>query len=146
MTMPYTLEIISLECLKNQELDGDEIVIKFNDKVMFHWEDTGYRWAVDLKLEDWTNFYNFRTNKMRTTAGEIDVPAYADFGFAISGLTGKNVVVLWESDEGNLFRGDDDKLGQLVVDESSIADVAQVHEFTDDGAHYRMVYAVTPDA
>jgi hypothetical protein len=140
--MPYTLEIIALECLKNQELDGDEIVIKFNDKVMFHWEDTGYRWAAELKLEDWTNFYNFRTNRMATMNGEIEVEAYKDFGFVLSGLTGNSVIGLWESDEGNFFRGEDDDLGQLTVNEASALNEVQTHDFTGEGAHYRLSYAV----
>ena len=140
--MPYTLEIIALECIKNQEVDGDEIVIKLNDQVMFHWEDTGYRWAAELKLDDWTNFYDFRMNKMRTKAGDVSVPAYADYGFALPDLQGETVVELWESDEGNLFRRGDDKLGRLVVSEASASDTWQTHEFTDEGAHYVMTYGV----
>ncbi len=140
--MAYALEIIALQCLKNQELDGDEIVIKFNEKVMFHWEDTGYRWAAELKLEDWTDYYNFRTNKMRTMEGEIEVEAYKDYGFVLTDLTDPVSIELWESDEGNVFRGEDDKLGTLTVDENSAADVAQTYDFTGDGAHYRLTYAV----
>ncbi len=144
--MAYALEIVALECLKNQEVDGDEIVIKLNDKVMFHWEDTGYRWASELKLEDWTNFYNFRTNKMRTQAGEVDVPAYADYGFVLRGLEGTTQISLWESDEGNVFRGEDDQLGVLSVDESQAAEEYQTHDFTGEGAHYRLTYVVVAEA
>ena len=140
--MPYALEILALECLKNQELDGNEIVIKFNDKTMFHWEDTGYRWAAELKLEDWTNYYDFRNNRMRTMAGDVEVDAYKDFGFLLRGLTGQHKIELWESDEGNVFRGEDDHLGSLVVDESSAANVAQTHDFTGEKTHYRLTYAV----
>lgn len=140
--MAYAMEIIALECLKNQELDGDEIVLKLNGKVVFHWEDTDYRWAAELKLEDWTNFYNFRTNQMRTKAGVISVPAYADYGFVLRGLTEPTVIDLIESDEGNLFRGEDDELGRLVVDETNAAAEAQTHDFTGEGAHYRLTYAV----
>lgn len=140
--MAYALEIIALECIKNQELDGDEIIIKFNDKVMFHWEDTGYRWAAELKLEDWTNFYNFRTNKMNTMAGEIEVDAYKDYGFVLQGIEGQTIIGLWESDEGNLFRGEDDDLGQLHIDESMSSNQAQTYDFTGEGAHYRMTFAV----
>ncbi|MEO0561183.1 MAG: hypothetical protein AAF125_03665 [Chloroflexota bacterium] len=144
--MSYTLEIIALECLKNQELDGDEIVIKFNDQVMFHWEDTGYRWAAELKLDDWTNFYNFNTNKLRTMNGEVFVEAYADHGFLLEGLEGENVIGLWESDEGNLFRGQDDDLGQLVINEASASNEMQTHDYTGEGAHYRLTYAVVAEA
>jgi len=140
--MTYALEIVALECFKNQEVDGDEIVIKLNDKVLFHWEDTGYRWAAELKLEDWTNFYNFRTNKMRTQAGEISVPAYEDYGFVLRGLKGQTQITLWESDEGNIFRGDDDELGTLLVSEASAANEYQTHDFTGEGTHYRLTYAV----
>ncbi|MEM6281518.1 MAG: hypothetical protein AAF787_04935 [Chloroflexota bacterium] len=140
--MPYALEIMALECLKNQELDGDEIVIKLNDKIMFHWEDTGYRWAAELKLEDWTNYYNFRENKLRTMNGDVQPEAYKDFGFVLANLTGPTVIELIESDERNLFRGGDDELGRLTVDESSAANTAQQYDFTDEGAHYRLTYAV----
>ncbi|MEL6149415.1 MAG: hypothetical protein AAFV33_09305 [Chloroflexota bacterium] len=140
--MPYALEIMALECLKNQELDGDEIVIRLNDKIMFHWEDTGYRWAAELKLEDWTNYYNFRENKLRTMNGDVQPDAYKDFGFVLANLTGPTVIELIESDEGNLFRGEDDELGRLTVDESSAANTAQQYDFTGEGAHYRLTYAV----
>jgi hypothetical protein len=142
--MAYMLEIVALECLKNQELDGDEIVIKLNDKVMFHWEDTGYRWAAELKLPDWTNYYDFRTNKMRTSEGEKTAEAYKDFGFLLQNLTGDTVIGLWESDEGNLFRSGDDDLGHLVLNESHIADYLQSYDFTGEGAHYRLTFAVMP--
>lgn len=141
--MSYALELLTLECLKNQEVDGDEIVIKFNDQVMFHWEDTGYRWAAELKLEDWTNHYDFRMNRLRIKDDKLTfVDAYEDFGFRLTELEGKNVVELWESDEGNFFRGKDDKLGQLVVSEESARDEVQTHDFQAEGAHYRLTYVV----
>jgi len=140
--MPYAMELVALECLKNQELDGDEIVVKLNDRVVFHWEDTGYRWAAELKLEDWTNFYNFQTNMLRTMNGEVEAEAYADYGFVLRGLEGDTVVGVWESDEGNVFRGEDDDLGQLVINENSASNEFQTHDFTGEGAHYRLTYAV----
>lgn len=140
--MAYALEILALECLKNQEVDGDEIVLKLNDKVMFHWEDTGYRWAAELKLEDWTNYYDFRANKLRTMKGDIAVEAYNDFGFLLRGLTTETAIQLWESDEGNVFRGGDDDLGTLIVSESIASDQVQIHDFKAEGAHYRLAYAV----
>lgn len=141
--MPYALEIISLQCLKNQEIDGDEIVMHFNGKVMFHWEDTGHRWAAELKLDEWTDFYDFRNNRMRTKGGEISVPAYADYGFFFTPLEGETVIDLVESDEGNLLRGGDDHLGRLVVSEAQIADHAYTVDFTAEDAHYRLTFAVT---
>jgi hypothetical protein len=140
--MAYHLELLALQCLKNQEVDGDEIVVKLDGKTIFHWEDTTYRWAAELKLDDWTDYYDFRQNQLRTKAGTIEVEEYKDFGFLLTNLTEPTVVELWESDEGNLFRGEDDKLGTLVVDEQSASPQAQTHDFTAEGAHYRMTYAV----
>lgn len=140
--MAYALEIVALECLKNQEFDGDEIVIQFNDRTIFHWEDTGFRWAAELKLDDWTNFYNFRTNKLRTSAGEVDVPAYADFGFLVRNLTEPTTITLLESDEGSVFRGGDDVLGRFTVTEENASDQLLSYDFTNEGAHYRMTFAV----
>lgn len=142
--MAYALELIALQCFKNQELDGDEIVVKFNGQVIFHWEDTGYRWAAELVLDDFTDFYNFRENVMRTKAGMVPVPAYADHGFLVSGLTGDTVIELIESDEGNLFRREDDELGKFAVNEGNISNEMFTYDFTGEGAHYRMTFAVMP--
>lgn len=142
--MPYSLEIIALQCIKHQEMDGDEIVVKFNDQIMFHWEDTGYRWASTLVTDDVTDFYNFRTNMMRTKAGDVPAEAYADYGFLLTGLSGNNTIQLVESDEGSLFRGGDDNLGKLTVSEANIANEMQQADFTGEGAHYRLTFAVLP--
>ncbi len=140
--MAYHLELLALQCLKNQEVDGDEIVIKLDGKTIFHWEDTDYRWAAELKLDDWTDYYDFRNNLLRTKAGNVEVEEYKDFGFLLTNLTEPTTVELWESDEGNLFRRDDDKLGTLVVDERSASQQAQTYDFTAEGAHYRLTFAV----
>ncbi|MFZ4813513.1 MAG: hypothetical protein ACOYL5_03175 [Phototrophicaceae bacterium] len=140
--MPYSIEFISLQCLKNQELDGDEIYLKFNDQVVFHWEDTGYHWAAELLIDDLTDYYDFRANLLRTKQGNIAVGAYADYGFLFSGLEGESRVELWESDEGNVFRGGDDDLGTLRITEANISNEAQQAQFTLQNTHYVLTFGV----
>ena len=140
MTDVYTLNLILLECLEGQELDGDEPYIKLNGERVWSWEKAGRKMQDNLNSEAWTNAFDFRTGKFRTLEGWESSPNYTAGDFEYTNLTGETILELWESDEGELLRGDDDFLGEikLTVDNARLNE--QVVVFNQSNAMYQLTF------
>lgn len=144
--MTYTIHLVLLECLEGQEFDGDEPYLKLNDKVVWSWDDAGLKMHDQLNAKDWTNAYDFRTCKYRTLQGWEVSRSYKPEDFTFPGLSGETSIQLWEADEHEILRGDDDFLGELVVHEENVRMGPQLVEFSQNGAFYVLTYRVTEDA
>ncbi|MGV2434214.1 MAG UNVERIFIED_CONTAM: hypothetical protein LVT10_04390 [Anaerolineae bacterium] len=60
-------------------------------------------------------------------------------------MSGKTVLELWESDEHESPRGEDDFLGSLTVTLESIRMGDQIVEFNQNDALYQLIYRVSLD-
>ncbi|MEM6282708.1 MAG: hypothetical protein AAF787_10985 [Chloroflexota bacterium] len=139
----YKLTLILLECLEGQEFDGDEPYIKMNDRRIWSWDLAGRKMHDTLDAKTWTNAFDFRTGKFRTLEGWQQSPNYDPGDFEFPGLSGKTAIQLWEADEHEVLRGEDDFLGELVVSAESIRMSEQVVVFNQNNAMYQLTYLVT---
>lgn len=139
----YTLHLILLECHQEQESDGDEPYLKVNGSVCFEWEKINKRFKSDLTSERWTDAFDFRTGKVRTLRGWEATKVYLADDFIFPNLTGETTIELWESDEGEWLRGEDDFLGEALVNARQISHLEHEHLFDMHNAVYRLVYRVS---
>jgi hypothetical protein len=141
----YTLNLILLECLEGQEYDGDEPYLKLNGDLIWRWDLAGKKMHDTLNAPSWTNAFDLRNGMFRTLAGWAPSPHYQAGQFEFKGLSGKTVLELWESDEHESPRGEDDFLGNLTVTLESIRMGDQIVEFNQNDALYQLIYRVSLD-
>lgn len=138
----YTLNLVLLECLEGQELDGDEPYIKLNGEKIWTWELLGRKMHDSLNAQAWTNAFDFRTGKFRTLQGWEQSPNYNAGQFEFANLQGETRLELWEADEHEALRGDDDFLGELVLTVDSARIGMQMTVFDQNNALYQLTYRV----
>lgn len=136
----YTLSLHLLECLEGQEFDGDEPYLKLNGETVWSWDMAGRKMHDTLNSPSWTNAFDFRTGKYRTLEGWEQSANYTQGDFDFTGLSGETKIELWESDEGELLRGDDDFLGELVltIDHARLGEQTVV--FNQSNAMYQLTF------
>lgn len=147
MMSSYTLRLVSLVCYQVQEADGDEIYMKVNGEPVFSWEDLGgVRFHQRLDGKRFTTTFDFRTCRYNTPEGWGEVDAYSPERFMFKGQTAPLTIELWESDEGNVLRGDDDYLGRAVISAADGHVNAEIKKpFVLAKAGYELTYIVTLD-
>ncbi len=147
MSSSYTLRLVSLICYQAQEADGDEIYMKVNGEQVFSWEDLGgVRFHQRLDGKRFTTTFDFRTCRYNTANSWGEVDAYSPDQFVFKGQTAPITVELWESDKGNILRGDDDYLGRAVISAADGEVNAQIKKpFVMAKAGYELTYIVTLD-
>lgn len=141
----YTLHLVLLECLEGQEFDGDEPYLKLNGETIWTWELAGRQMHDTLNSSAWTNAFDFRTGRFRTLEGWQQSDNYSAGDFSISGLSGETSLELWEADEHEALRGEDDFLGELLVTADNIRMGEQVIIFDQNNAMYQLTYRLTAD-
>ncbi|MFZ4814952.1 MAG: hypothetical protein ACOYL5_10470 [Phototrophicaceae bacterium] len=141
----YRLTLVLLECLQGQEFDGDEPYLKLNGEVIWAWEHMGRKMHDNLNAKSWTNAFDFRTAHFRTLEGWEPSPVYKAGQFEFTSLSGEVHIELWESDEGELLRGDDDFLGELVVTVDNARMGEQIAVFDQNNALYQLTYRISPE-
>ncbi len=139
--MGYTLRLLSLKCIQAQEADGDEIYAKLNGEIIFSWSRLGLKFYSAIKTEKHTNDFDFQSCQYATSTGVAATTAYAPEDFEFADLEGEQIFELWESDEEEFLRGDDDFLGEVVISESTLGE--QTVKFTLEGADYELRFIVT---
>ncbi len=139
----YTLHLILLECHQQQEFDGDEPYLKVNGTVCFEWEKISKRFSSELASPQHTDAFDFRTGKVRTLHGWEASGNYLPEDFIFPNLNGETAIELWESDEGEWFRGGDDFLGEVLVNASQISHAEHEYLFDMHSALYRLVYRLS---
>ncbi len=142
--MTYTLRLIALQCTQRQEAGGDEIYLQCNGETIFSWKAIGRPFSNVMNDKRTTQF-DFQSCQYPTPAGPQTITAHTPDEFVFEDQTEPLAFELWESDEGNWLRGDDDKLGRLHIDESDIKMGEQAFPFMLGGAQYELRYAVRED-
>ncbi|MGB1285805.1 MAG: hypothetical protein ACPG7F_04660 [Aggregatilineales bacterium] len=140
--MTYTLQLISLTCLAVQEVGGDEIYLKLNDDIIFTWQQLGKTFNNVPVFPEQTDSFNFQTCQYRTKTGQQGTPHYKGTHFTFRNLSTVVQIELWESDEGEYLRGDDDCFGVLEVDASHEDKHGKRIVFNYKGAIYALQYRV----
>ncbi len=141
----YTLHLVLLECLEGQEFDGDEPYLLLNDETIWTWKLVGRKMHDTLTSKAWTNAFDFRTGRYRTLDGWQQSENYDAGDFRFSGLSGETSLTLWEADEHEPLRGDDDFLGELMVTAENIRMGEQIIVFDQNNAMYQLTYRLTAD-
>lgn len=141
----YTLNLVLLECLQAQELDGDEPYLKMNDERIWSWDLAGRKMNDTLNAKAWTNAFDFRTGRFRTLEGWEDSANYDAGQFEFKALTGKTSIQLWEADEHEVLRGDDDFLGEMVLTIDNVRMGEQVAVFNQSDAMYQLTFRLTAE-
>lgn len=145
MTDTYTLHLILLECLEGQEFDGDEPYLKLNGERIWTWDLAGRKMHDTLNSKAWTNAFDFRTGKFRTLEGWQQSPNYSVGDFDFANLSGETRIELWEADEQEVLRGEDDFLGELVVTIDDTRRSEQIVVFNQSNAMYQLTYRLVAD-
>jgi hypothetical protein len=136
LAMPYTLRLLTLECIQAQELDGDEAYITLNGRKV--WSAGRDKMSHDLSHAHRCSEVDFAGGRKLTHEGWISISPFDPGAFIVTGLSGGTVLQLWDDDL--LTR--DDLLGETPISE---ADIGHGHirvVFTRDGARYRLTYQV----
>jgi len=137
MAVTFTLKLVLLECFQAQELDGDEIYIKLNDRVIWTWKTAHERFSHDTTHPHTIDKLDFAQARKHGANGwasaTIDPEAYV-----FNGLTGGAVLELWDADT---FRRDD-LIGRAPVSPSDGGHGAISVVIQGDGAYYRLTYEV----
>lgn len=141
----YSLHLILLECLEGQELDGDEPYIKLNGDTIWTWQRAGRKMHDTLSSKAWTNAFDFRTGKFRTLQGWEASEGYNAGDFEFTGLSGQTTVELWEADEHEVLRGDDDFLGEIHLTLDNARRGEQVVVFNQSNAMYQLTFRLFAD-
>ena len=134
--MTYTLQLVSLECVQAQELNGDEAYLTLNgDKI---WSADREKMSADLSHAHRCSTVDFASGRLLTNEGWIALLTSKRDAFRFSGLSGVAVLQLWDDD--TLSR--DDLLGETPISETDIGRGQISVVFTRDGARYRLTYQV----
>lgn len=136
MPATYVLHLIALECLRAQELDGDEIYLRLNGEEV---------WALDRHAHmsqnpEQARCYNimdFASGRRQGAAGWEPIPSFAADSLSWS-FSGEAVVEIYEADT---FSGDDLIGRQHVTGKDADRGLITAH-YEREGAHYALSYRV----
>ncbi|MEO0564048.1 MAG: hypothetical protein AAF125_18230 [Chloroflexota bacterium] len=136
----YDLHLVLMECLEGQEFDGDEPYLKINGEKVWSWDVMGRKMQDSLASKGWTNAFDFRTGRFRTLEGWEQSEAYSEGHFSYTNLTGETKIELWEQDDHEVMRGDDDFLGEitLTIDNARLGN--QIVVFDQNNALYQLTF------
>lgn len=137
---PYTVNLLGIKCLAAQEIDGDEIEIKFNSQVIWH--------SGQLKMHEHlpepqiADEIDFAGGHFHHQGGWSPLPDFNAQNFVFSGLQESSRFELHEEDA---FWGDD-LLGSAPVSERDAGRGKISIVFSRNGANYILFYEVSASA
>lgn len=137
MAATFTLKLVLLECFQAQELNGDELYIKLDDRVIWTWKTTHIRFSHDTSRSHTIDKLDFAQARKHGADGweTIDLDPES---FVFSGLVGGAMLELWDADTFT----PDDLLGRAPVRPSDGGHGAISVVIQGDGAYYRLTYEV----
>ncbi len=135
----FTLRLMLLQCFRAQELNGDEIYIKLNDRVIWTWASSRIRFSHDLSRPGVIDRLDFAGARQHGAQGWQPVPDLDPNAFVFPSLSGTAVIELWDADTLT----SDDLFGRTPIRpiDAGRGDINVV--FEDLGARYRLTYQVT---
>jgi hypothetical protein len=134
--MAYTIRLIALECLRSEELDGDEVYIKCNGAKI--WEAAPDKMHSVIDHDEFVNHFDFAEGRKQTKTGWVALQPFKPEAFAVRAERADSVIQLWEADLLN----PDELLGQTPVDASQASGGSISVVFQRLGANYRLTYRV----
>ena len=134
--MTYTIKLISLECFKAEEIDGDEVYLKLNGAKV--WEASPDKMTPLAVAHDSVRHYDFAGGRKQTGEGWIPLMPYNPDLFVFKEQLGPAVLQVWDADTLT----SDDLLGQTPIDETQGGGGNISVVFQRLGAHYRLTYKV----
>lgn len=134
--MAYTIRLVALECIKPQEIDGDELYLTLNGEKV--WEARPDTMNNLLERDDSVSHYDFAEGRKLTSEGWMPIPGFQpeQVAFALDG--GTMALELWDADTFTR----DDLLGEAGIDASQASGGSISLVFQRLGAHYRLTYRV----
>jgi HEAT repeat protein len=140
----YTLRLLKLECLQQQELDGDEVFITIGDHIIWQSERLHLTMVAELRRGEQFNMYDFKRAMLHGVNGWVRDVVYTPADFELRNLDEALTLQLWESD--GVFKGGDDMLGQVVISPlAAQSKTNTVVTFSDNDARYRLTYRVSEE-
>ncbi len=131
--MAYSLQLLALECMQPQELDGDETYLTLDGRQV--WSAGEYRMSRTLAAANRCSQVDFAAGRVLTRDGWVDVEQEP---MVFPGLAGQVMAQLWDSDSLT----SDDLLGETPISETDSGRGKISVQFTRDGGIYRLTYAV----
>lgn len=136
----YTVQLLSLRCLEAQEMDGDEVYIRFNGEKIWSAPDPfamHHRPGTARQFDE----FDFVNGRLHDREGWKRVEPFDASRFVFADQDSASSFQLWEAD--TLTR--DDHLGSSRVSASDAGHGNISLVFDRDGARYMLTYRVTPE-
>lgn len=137
------LQLLMLTCSRAQERDGDEIYLKKDGEEIFSWQKIGRRFHHNILDNRRTDAFDFRTCKFRAPSGWQEINGYEPDAFTFSNQPESLTIEFWESDEGEMMRGEDDQLSSLTINLDDLRTSGGTYIFNAKGTEYRLTYRLT---
>jgi hypothetical protein len=138
--MPYTLRLLTLECERAQEFDGDEAYLTLNGRKI--WSAGSDKMSSDLSHPHRCSQVDFAGGRKLTNEGWVNLPSDASYTSVFSGLSGQAVLKLWDDDR----LSPDDLLGETMISETDIGRGHIAVMFLREGGRYRLTYQVDEES
>lgn len=138
--VPYTLQLVSIVCDQQQEADGDETYIVFEDNVVWSVERLKRVMADNSRRPEEINQYQFERCAYQNIDGWQPDATYQPEAFRFTGQQRPTVLQVYEAD--GIFRGGDDFIGQQLVTPLDANEDRISVTFTGADARYTLTYRV----
>ena len=137
MAETFTLKLLLLECFQAQELNGDEIYIKLDGRVIWTWKTNHDRFSHDISRPHTIDQFDFANGRKHGADGWQDAGIEPQ-AFVFNSLSGSAVLEVWDAD--TLMR--DDLIGRAPVRATDGGHGAIAVVIQGEGAYYRLTYEV----
>ncbi|MCC6615382.1 MAG: hypothetical protein IT320_18040 [Anaerolineae bacterium] len=138
MAATFTLKLVLLECFQAQELNGDEIYIKLNDRVIWTWKTAHVRFSHDTSHPHTIDKLDFVQGRKHEASGWVSAGIDPE-AFVFTDMNGGALLEVWDADSFTR----DDLIGRAPVSASDGGHGAISVVMQGDGAYYRLTYEVT---
>ncbi len=132
----YTMQLLSLECIEAQELDGDEIYITLNRQTL--WKAHPEKMINKPTHKRQVRSYDFANGRKLMADGWHADPALQLGALPLPVQDGEVHLQVWDKD----FLTSDDLLGDAVISARDAGRGMIMVVFERDGGHYNLTYRV----
>ena len=132
----YTVKLLGIKCLAAQELDGDEVCIRFNGSVV--WQSGSWKMHERPSKPDTFNEIDFVKGQGRNRDGWVGMSNFNAANFIFGGIQGISRFEIWEEDR----RRATDHLGAAPVSVYDAGHGKISIVFNRVGANYMLTYEV----
>jgi hypothetical protein len=130
----YSVQLLSLRCLESQELNGDEIELKFNDQTI--WSSGNMKMHPRPTSAQQIKQFDFATGKVYGRNGWAFATPFTTSAFTFYNLVNETRFELWEQDTHETLAK-----SPVSARDAGHGNISIV--FARDGARYILTYRVT---